>query len=172
MSKILKLEYFKLIKEVEKLQKEEEYLKDKQEELRIYNNKTEELISYLEKCIDDGIKVSEIKSIGKEIEKRSSQLDLETRNFIERKETYNNKVAKIKDRVDKFIEKIINTELNETEGYIAEKIFEVVKRYDLLKEHYWDRDKRNEIKKYVLTEGIFNVFTDEEFMILEREIIK
>ena len=171
MSKILKLEYFKLSKEIERLQKEEKYLRSKAEELRIYNNKTKELINPLENAINEK-KEDVVSEIRKEIRKRNLKLDAKIYNLDERKETYNNKVIKIKDKENKFIEKLINTELNEIEEYIAEKIFEIVKRHDLLKNHYWDRDKKNEIKKYVLTEGTFNIFTDEEFAILEKEIFQ
>ena len=85
---------------------------------------------------------------------------------------YNKKAIKMREKADRLIEKIVNTVPSEFEKYMIEKIFEVVKRYDLLKDYYWDRDKRNEIKKYVLTEGEFMVFTEEEYMVIEREIIK
>ena len=171
MSKILKLEYFKLSKEIERLQKEESKLRKEAKELKSYNNKTKELINPLENAINEK-KEDVVSEIRKEIRKRNLKLDARIHNLDERKETYNNKVVKIKDKENKFIEKLINTELDGIEECMVEIIFEVVKRYDLLKSHYWDRDKRNEIKKYILTEGTFNIFTDEEFAILEREIFQ
>ena len=214
MSKILKLEYFKLSKEIERLQKEESKLRKEAKELKSYNNITLGLYRELEKIIeskeneikdnlpdvvnkfinesgntdDDFFKkyvldyyyemlneenyANKIDYLKREVQLRNDKIESDIYNYENKKDNYNKKVIKLTEKKDKFIEKLINTELNGLEEYIAEKIFEVVKIYDLLKDHYWDRDKRNEIKKYVLTEGTFNIFTGEEFAILEREIFQ